>query len=69
MRYLDDLRFIIGVVFAIMGLLVLFAGPAFQPTVAGAINANLVGGIAMTAFAVLMLGLAIFAPLDKGDRN
>ena len=62
MRYLDDLRFIIGVVFAIIGLLVLFAGPRFQPAVAGAINANLVGGIAMTAFAALMLGLAIFSP-------
>ena len=67
MRYLDDLRFIIGVVFAIMGLLVLFATPAFVPPLPGAVNANLVGGIAMTAFAALMLGLAFLAPLDKSD--
>jgi hypothetical protein len=61
-RYLDDLRFIIGVVFAIMGLLVLFATPAFKPPLPGAINANLVGGVAMTAFAALMLGLAFLSP-------
>jgi len=45
-----------------VGLLVLFAGPAFRPALPGAINANLVGGIAMTAFAALMLGLAFLAP-------
>jgi len=61
-RRLDDLRFIIGLLFAILGLLLLFVGPAFHPALPGAINANLVGGIAMTAFAALMLGLAIFAP-------
>jgi len=61
-RRLDDLRFIIGLLFAVLGLLVLFATPAFQPPLPGAINANLVGGLAMTAFAALMLGLAIFSP-------
>jgi hypothetical protein len=61
-RRLDDLRFIIGLLFAILGLLVLFVGPAFRPVVPGAINANLVGGVAMTAFAALMLGLALFSP-------
>ncbi len=62
MRRLDDLRFIIGLLFGILGLLLLFAAPAFRPALVGAINANLVGGIAMTAFAALMLGLAIFSP-------
>ena len=62
MRRLDDLRFIIGLLFAVLGLLVLFAAPVFRPAVAGAINANLVGGLAMTAFAALMLALALFAP-------
>ena len=62
MRRLEDLRFIIGVLFAILGLLVLFVAPVFRPAVPGAINANLVGGIAMTAFAALMLGLALFSP-------
>jgi len=61
-RRLEDLRFIIGLLFAILGLLLLFAGPAFRPAVAGTINANLVGGIAMTVFAALMLGLALFSP-------
>jgi len=61
MKLLDDLRFIIGVLFAILGVLVLatgLTGPAAAP---GTVNANLVGGIAMTAFAVLMLALAITA--------
>jgi len=58
-RLLDDLRFIIGLLFGILGLLVLFATPGYKPSVEGAVNANLVGGIAMTAFAVLMLVLAL----------
>lgn len=59
MRLLDDLRFIIGLLFAILGLLLLVAKPAFLAPVPGAVNANLVGGIAMTAFAALMLALAL----------
>jgi hypothetical protein len=61
-RRLEDLRFIIGLLFGIVGLLVLFASPAFRPALPGAINANLVGGVAMTAFAALMLALALFSP-------
>jgi hypothetical protein len=61
-RRLDDLRFIIGLLFAILGLLVLFAAPAFHPSLPGAINANLVGGVAMVAFAALMLVLAFLSP-------
>ena len=61
MRFLDDLRFIIGLLFLILGALVLVAAPAYRPTVEGAVNANLVGGIAMTAFAALMLALAFFS--------
>ncbi len=63
MRLLEDLRFIIGLLFAILGVLVLGAG-LLHPVASG-VNANLVGGGAMTAFAVLMLGLAIFG----GDRS
>ena len=59
MRLLDDLRFIIGLLFAIPGVLLLLASPAFLAPVPGAVNANLVGGVAMTAFAVLMLALAV----------
>jgi len=66
MRRLDDLRFIIGLLFGILGLLVLFATPGYKPAVEGAVNANLVGGIAMTAFAALMLTLALLSkPEDK----
>lgn len=66
MKRLDDLRFIIGLLFGILGLLVLFATPGYKPSVEGAVNANLVGGIAMTVFAALMLALALFSrPQDK----
>ncbi len=59
MRLLEDLRFIIGLLFAILGVLVLGAG-VLHPVATGDVNANLVGGGAMTAFAAVMLGLAIF---------
>jgi len=58
-RLLDDLRFIIGLLFAILGVLLLLARPAFLAPVPGAVNANVVGGVAMTAFAALMLALAV----------
>ena len=59
MKLLEDLRFVIGLLFAILGLLVLGAGllhPAGEP---GALNANIVGGVTMTVFAALMLTLAL----------
>lgn len=59
MDLFDDLRFIIGLLFAILGVLLLVARPAFLAPVPGVINANLVGGIAMTVFAALMLTLAL----------
>ena len=66
MSRFEDLRFIIGLLFGVLGLLVLFATPGYKPSVEGAVNANLVGGIAMTVFAALMLGLALFSrPQDK----
>lgn len=65
MRLLEDLRFIIGLLFAILGLLVLGAG-VLHPPEAGTTNANLVGGLAMTAFAVLMLALAVFSKPKAG---
>ncbi len=64
MRLLEDLRFIIGLLFAILGVLVLGAG-ILHPVATGGVNANLVGGGAMTAFAALMLALAIF----RGNRE
>lgn len=66
MKLLDDLRFIIGVLFAILGVVVLATG-LFGPAAApGTVNANIVGGTAMTAFAILMLALALTAkPRDQ----
>ncbi len=61
MRLLEDLRFIIGLLFAIIGFLVLGAGLLHPPAAPGTLNANLVGGAVMTAFAVLMLLLAVLA--------
>lgn len=59
MKLLEDLRFVIGLLFAILGLLVLAAGLLQPATEPGALNANLVGGVTMTAFAVVMLALAL----------
>lgn len=59
MRLLEDLRFIIGLLFGIIGVMVLVAGFFNPPTMPGVLNADLVGGVLMTAFAILMLGLAI----------
>jgi hypothetical protein len=67
MRLLEDLRFVIGLLFAILGLLVLGAGllhPAAEP---GTLNANIVGGVAMTAFAALMLTLALLGRAKHGE--
>lgn len=61
MRLLEDLRFIIGLLFAILGLLVLGAGLLHPPAAPGALNANLLGGVVMTAFAMVMLALALLA--------
>ncbi len=66
MRLLDDLRFIIGLLFGIIGVMVLLAGIFNPPAAPGIVNADLVGGILMSAFAALMLLLAIFArPRDR----
>ncbi len=62
MRLLEDLRFIIGLLFGIIGVMVLVAGIFNPPAMPGVLNADLVGGVVMTAFAVLMLALALFAP-------
>jgi len=62
MRLLEDLRFIIGLLFGIIGVMVLVAGFFNPPAMPGELNADLVGGAVMTAFAVLMLALAILAP-------
>jgi hypothetical protein len=67
MKLLEDLRFIIGLLFAILGLLVLGAGLLHAPTAPGALNANLLGGAAMTAFAVVMLALALLARRKGGE--
>ena len=62
MRLLEDLRFIIGLLFGIIGLMVLVAGFFNPPTMPGVLNADLVGGVLMTAFAAVMLLLAYLAP-------
>ena len=59
MKLLEDLRFVIGLLFAILGLLVLGAGLLHPPTAPGDLNANVVGGVAMTGFAAVMLLLAL----------
>lgn len=66
MRLLEDLRFIIGLLFAILGVLVLGAG-ILHPAAPGTLDANIVGGVAMTVFAAVMLVLAIFSPLPPQD--
>jgi hypothetical protein len=66
MKLLEDLRFVIGLLFAILGLLVLGAGLLHPTAEPGALNANIVGGVAMTVFAAVMLGLALYAR-SKGE--
>ncbi|HTR98259.1 MAG TPA: hypothetical protein VML00_00835 [Bacteroidota bacterium] len=61
MTLLEDLRFIIGLLFGIIGVMVLVAGIFNPPALPGVLNADLVGGAVMTAFAVLMLLLALLA--------
>jgi hypothetical protein len=67
MKLLEDLRFVIGLLFAILGLLVLGAGLLHPPAVPGDLNANIVGGTAMTGFAALMLALALLARAKGGE--
>lgn len=62
MRRLEDLRLIIGILFAILGVLVLIAAPGAHPAVGSGVNADLVGGVVMTAFAALMILLAFLSP-------
>ena len=62
MRRLEDLRFIIGILFAILGVLVLIAAPGAHAAVGGGVNADVVGGVLMTAFAALMILLALLSP-------
>ena len=67
LKLLEDLRFVIGLLFAILGLLVLGAGLLHPATEPGALNANIVGGVTMTAFAALMLALALLAKGKSGE--
>jgi hypothetical protein len=66
LKLLEDLRFVIGLLFAILGLLVLGAG-LLHPAAPDGLNANIVGGVTMTAFAALMLALALHARGKGGD--
>ena len=59
LRYLDDLRFIIGIFFAIVGAILLATGFLDGSQSTEGTHLNLVSGGVMFALAALMLALSI----------
>lgn len=60
-----DLRFVIGVFFGIVGVILLVTGATDGSGNAEAVHLNLVSGGAMIVLAGVMLSLAILRPLDE----
>ncbi len=59
-RYLEDLRFLIGVFFLIIGTILLLLGILEPPTEAGRLNLNLFCGVVITGFALVMTWMGFF---------
>jgi hypothetical protein len=64
LRHLNDLRFIIGVFFGIVGVILMATGATDTSGDAEAIHLNLVSGAAMFLIAATMLALSLFKPID-----
>lgn len=59
LRYLEDLRFIIGVFFGIIGVILLITGLLDGSQTPEGVHLNLVAGGAMVGISALMLALSI----------
>jgi uncharacterized membrane protein len=71
MKHLGDLRFVIGLFFSIVGAILLLAS-AFGPSdlVPGAgVKGNLVTGVPITLFGLVMLAFALRTPASDHDHS
>jgi hypothetical protein len=66
-KLLDDLRFPIGLLFIIFGLILTVMGLANPVKMDCDLNLNLLSGIIMDVFALFMLGTAILAVKNSQD--
>lgn len=60
-QLLEDLRFVIGALFAILSVILLIVGYTNPQTTPNGINLNLFSGCTMGMFSIFMLGLSLFA--------
>ena len=60
---LEDLRFMIGFFFLLIGLVLILAGNIYNISPHFDININLIVGISMEAFGLLMTGLTLLSLL------
>jgi len=63
-KYLEDLRFVIGLFFAILGVLLMTVGTINASTYPDGLRLNLWSGAAMGIFAAVMISLSVFFPLE-----
>ncbi len=63
-KYLEDLRFVIGLFFAILSCLLVTLGLVDPSTYPDGLRLNLWAGTAMGIFASLMLALSVAFPLE-----
>ena len=69
MRYLEDLRFVIGAFFAIVSLILLAVGLVNGTPPTHGINLNLMTGAAMGIFSVAMIGLAVLSKPEEEEST
>jgi uncharacterized membrane protein HdeD (DUF308 family) len=69
MRLLEDLRFVVGLLFGIISVILLGVALLGQPQVNDEMQLNLVTGAAMVVFSAIMLGMALAADRADGAVN
>ena len=60
-RLLEDLRFIVGSLFGVIGAILLVVAGRGDPTGRDALHLNLMSGTAMAVFAAVMVAMAVRA--------
>jgi uncharacterized membrane protein len=66
-RFFEDLRFVIGLFFAIISVILIALGLLRPDTGIHGFNLNLISGLTMGFFAVSMLSLAIWSKSEVAD--
>jgi len=64
-KFITDLRFVIGLFFAIVGLILLGTWMLGPSDLVGGVHLNLISGLLIFVFGIFMLVLAVFFPTSE----